>query len=285
MEASKSKSLASILLVDLLCLSAVGIPLLLLKYLMQPNFLGFFCSDESLRYPYSPSTIPTVVNVSVSYGIPLLLIIFINVSTLWISSSGSSIRSVMKKIYNNATIFLFGVFSVQLISNVCKLTAGRLRPHFIDVCQPSNLESCNPVEYIMNYTCQGNPSLFPDPKSMEHRLREARLSFLSGHSSLAFYGMIYSVILLQQAIGRIRPVLRIPRGVLQVLCLLYAIFVSLTRITDYKHHPTDVIAGAILGTILAVGASIWGKVHPMSIYDLNLQRMDTLTPDIEFKVP
>ena len=114
MEASKSKSLASILLVDLLCLSAVGIPLLLLKYLMQPNFLGFFCSDESLRYPYSPSTIPTVVNVSVSYGIPLLLIVFINVSTLWISSSGSGIRSVMKKIYNNATIFLFGVFSVQV---------------------------------------------------------------------------------------------------------------------------------------------------------------------------
>ena len=31
-----------------------------------------------------------------------------------------------------------------------------------------------------------------------------------------------------------------------------AFFISLTRITDYKHHPTDVVTGALIGVIYAL---------------------------------
>ena len=80
-----------------------------------------------------------------------------------------------------------------MVSAVCKVSAGRLRPHFISVCQPD--QTCDEwprPEYISNFTCQGNSQLFPHQAEREERLREARLSFLSVHASLSWYGMVFS---------------------------------------------------------------------------------------------
>lgn len=37
-----------------------------------------------------------------------------------------------------------------------------------------------------------------------------------------------------------------------VLMVGLAIYISLTRVSDYHHHPLDVLTGAILGLIVAV---------------------------------
>lgn len=239
---------------DILCLAAVGIPILLLKYLAQPNIQGFFCSDDSLRYPYFDSTIPTKVNVSVSYGIPTVLIIIVNLSQTCLNKS--SLSSVIRTIYQDITFFLFGVFTVQLLSGVCKLTAGRLRPHFMTVCQPGLVEcgTWASPSYVTNYTCVGDSQLFPDEDVRNHRVREARLSFLSGHASLANYSMMYSIMFIQTR-TRSSQAFRLVRGLLQAVLLLYAVVVSLSRVSDNKHHPTDVIAGAVLGAALALGVT------------------------------
>ena len=34
--------------------------------------------------------------------------------------------------------------------------------------------------------------------------------------------------------------------------MVYAVLVSISRVTDNKHHPTDVLAGALLGLALAL---------------------------------
>ena len=44
---------------------------------------------------------------------------------------------------------------------------------------------------------------------------------------------------------------------MQVGCLAYAVFCSLSRISDNKHHPGDVVAGSLLGAALALVA-VWG---------------------------
>ena len=33
--------------------------------------------------------------------------------------------------------------------------------------------------------------------------------------------------------------------------MVYAVVVSISRVTDNKHHPTDVLAGAVLGLTIA----------------------------------
>ena len=38
----------------------------------------------------------------------------------------------------------------------------------------------------------------------------------------------------------------------QILALVYALLVACSRVTDNKHHPGDVMAGAIMGTLLAI---------------------------------
>ena len=44
---------------------------------------------------------------------------------------------------------------------------------------------------------------------------------------------------------------------MQAGCLAFAVFCSLSRISDNKHHPGDVVAGSLLGAALALVA-VWG---------------------------
>jgi phosphatidate phosphatase len=39
---------------------------------------------------------------------------------------------------------------------------------------------------------------------------------------------------------------------LQLLCLIMAWFTAMSRVSDYKHHWSDVLAGLTLGTIIAL---------------------------------
>ena len=41
------------------------------------------------------------------------------------------------------------------------------------------------------------------------------------------------------------------RHVIQALVVYLAVYVGLSRISDYKHHWSDVLAGAILGSLIA----------------------------------
>ena len=47
-------------------------------------------------------------------------------------------------------------------------------------------------------------------------------------------------------------ILRIVRPFLQFLIYILAIYIALTRISDYRHHPTDVITGIIVGNLFAI---------------------------------
>ena len=40
---------------------------------------------------------------------------------------------------------------------------------------------------------------------------------------------------------------RLVRPLMQTGCALFAVFTSLTRVSDYKHHAGDVVSGAVLG--------------------------------------
>ena len=47
----------------------------------------------------------------------------------------------------------------------------------------------------------------------------------------------------------------------QVLALVYALIVACSRVIDNKHHPGDVMAGAAMGTLLALLSLAWVKDH------------------------
>ncbi len=86
-----------------------------------------------------------------------------------------------------------------MTTDIAKYSIGRLRPHFIDVCQPiyngikftlDNPFDCAKYQfqYITDFECN------PNNQFDDQRKRDARLSFMSGHSSFAAYCLIYLVV-------------------------------------------------------------------------------------------
>ena len=83
---------------------------------------------------------------------------------------------------------------------------------------------------------------------MDDHVRGARLSFPSGHSSFAFQAAVFTVLYLQTKYGTHgfqQLSLLIP--FFQVIAISVATFTAVSRIMDYKHHPTDVLAGTLIG--------------------------------------
>jgi len=221
-----------------------------LKFLGEPPFTGFFCSDISLRFPFSSSTVPSILNNVISYGVPLITLLLLHKHVV------SRLEFDWRKFLFDVKQLIFYGLMTQVTTHVIKYTTGRLRPHFIEVCRPSNVSSalCGDLHdqnFILEYSCLGNSELFPDQSERDKRILEARLSFPSGHTSIAFYGMLTAWLV----ISRFRVNL-LPVQLAQVACMVYAVYVAVSRVTDHKHHVGDVIGGAVLGALLAVVASL-----------------------------
>ena len=83
---------------------------------------------------------------------------------------------------------------------------------------------------------------------MDDHVRGARLSFPSGHSSFAFQAAVFTVLYLQTKYGTQGfQQLSLPIPFFQVIAISVATFTAVSRIMDYKHHPTDVLAGTLIG--------------------------------------
>ncbi|CAF4060839.1 unnamed protein product, partial [Rotaria magnacalcarata] len=75
-------------------------------------------------------------------------------------------------------------------------------------------------------------------------------SFPSGHASIAFCGLIFLALYIHK-VWNYRNFGQFPY-VMETFCFALAAYIGITRITDNRHHPTDVLAGAILGTFVAI---------------------------------
>jgi diacylglycerol diphosphate phosphatase / phosphatidate phosphatase len=81
-----------------------------------------------------------------------------------------------------------------------------------------------------------------------NKILEAQLSFPSGHTSLSFCSMTVLVFWLWQ----INSGGKLFKFLSAVLPWGWAIYVGASRIVDYWHHPSDVVAGCLLGSATAI---------------------------------
>ncbi len=184
--------------------------------------------------------------------------------------------------------YLLGAGVVKTITHLLKYSVGRLRPHFLSVCQPdwaalecatqdagALLAAQRPL-YVTNYTCAGNHDLF-EGAEVEERVLQSRLSFPSGHASFSAQAMTFVALYLQARMAQAKrgsssPRRRRRRGddlysswlwrsfavpFVQFCAAAFAAFVSASRVSDYKHHPGDVLAGAALGVAAQAANVVW----------------------------
>jgi len=241
------------IIVDLVCIFITALPCVILYLAGEPYMRGFFCNDESIRHPYKSSTIPTAVLVLVCGFLPI--VIFIAVELALVRSSENKRASALgMTLYNTVVVFIFGMAVNQLITDICKYSVGRLRPHFLDACNPEldyNEETCGTEyepKYVTDFNCSGSQK-FHTEEEREEWANDARLSFISGHASMSAYSMLFAIIYLQNRLTNRNY--RLVKPLIQSGCVLFCVYTSLSRISDYKHHPMDVLGGLVLGFFLA----------------------------------
>ncbi|XP_055609325.1 putative phosphatidate phosphatase [Uranotaenia lowii] len=245
---------------DFIILCCVGFPILIFYLAGQPYERGFFCDDESLMHPFHESTVTNWMLYIIGIALPILVILGTELIRSHVKKQDAqplkvysfNIPSWVVESYKSIGIFGFGAACSQLLTDVGKYTIGRLRPHFFDVCNPVMPDGTNckdPVNqgrYIEDFKCSAE-------KSTPRMLKEMRLSFPSGHSSFSMYTLVYCAIYLQSRMNWRGS--KLLKHFLQFSLILLAWYTCLSRISDYKHHWSDVLAGAVLGSTVAIVVS------------------------------
>uniref|UniRef100_A0A8C4WWC2 Phospholipid phosphatase 3 n=1 Tax=Eptatretus burgeri TaxID=7764 RepID=A0A8C4WWC2_EPTBU len=212
---------------------------------VRPFQRGFFCDDESIRYPHRTSTITHELLYSLGVLVPVLSIIageIYYVRCLHYQPRSFMDNPYVTTLYRKLGAFVFGMGVSQSFTNVAKFACGRLRPHFYAVCKPNPaLYNCSDG-YITKDVCTEASS----------SVDAARKSFYSGHSSFAMYTMVFLVLYLQARLTW--RVVRTLRPFLQFMLLIAALYVGLSRVSDYKHYWSDVLAGFLQGVAVAIFA-------------------------------
>ncbi|KAM3873871.1 phospholipid phosphatase 1 [Diretmus argenteus] len=233
------------ILLDIACLVLGGLPLAAFNLgKVRPYQRGFFCNDESIRYPYHHSTVTSTVLYTVGFTLPIGCMIFgecLSVYLKRIKSKSSFSNSYVACVYKAVGTFLFGAAMSQSLTDIAKYSIGRLRPHFLDVCKPDwSAINCTVGKYIEDFTCTGDTRM----------ANEGRLSFYSGHSSFSMYCMLFLALYLQARLQT--EWARLLRPTIQFFLIAASVYTGLSRVSDYKHHWSDVLTGLLQGALVAV---------------------------------
>ncbi|KAH1169068.1 phospholipid phosphatase 1 isoform X1 [Mauremys mutica] len=229
---------------DVVCVVLAGLPLGVLNLAkIKPYQRGFFCNDDSIKYPFHDSTVTSTVLYAVGFTLPIFSIIVGEGLSVYYNClhSNSFVRNnYIATIYKAIGTFIFGAAASQSLTDIAKYSIGRLRPHFLAICQPDWTRVNCSLGYIENFPCQGN----------KVQVNEGRLSFYSGHSSFSMYCMLFLALYLQARMKG--DWARLVRPTAQFGLIAASIYVGLSRVSDYKHHWSDVLTGLLQGAVVAV---------------------------------
>ncbi|XP_055059547.2 phospholipid phosphatase 3 [Misgurnus anguillicaudatus] len=264
---------------DLFCLFLAALPFLIIESgAVKPYRRGFYCSDESIKYPAKHRD--TISDGVLSAAGMLIVILSITIGEsyriryLHKSSNTFVGNPYISALYKQVGVFMFGCAVSQSFTDIAKVSVGRLRPHFLDVCQP-DLTSVNcSLGYITEYRCTGD----------DGKIQEARKSFFSGHASFSMYTMLYLALYLHSRLSWRGA--RVLRPLLQFTLIMMAFYTGLSRVSDHKHHPSDILAGFVQGalvsycTVFYVSNLFRSKVRSSSLPDATRKIDRLLSVDI-----
>jgi len=259
----------------------------------EPFQRGFYCDDETILHPYTEAQKCPAVAAGIIWVVALVAI----VAPVELFRSCQITRPpcplpvpwIVLDVYRVLGHFVQGGLATVLITEVAKVSIGRLRPHFLSLCKP-NLDLCQLssddnddnnqsnkfvgttkdnleavcTSFDLSRAGKFNLTETSDPLSYEDlqtKMNEARLSFMSGHTSTSFYAALFLILYLQARLDNCQPGagvmenvrigLKAFRPLVQACLMSLALWVSFSRISDYFHHPLDVAVGALVGILMA----------------------------------
>jgi len=217
---------------------------------LVPSIRGSFsCNDTSIQFSYTGDTVSTKLLLCATLFPVLILLLLVEACNL--PRLGWS-RVTALAASNAGSIFLryWVAFTGNILVNLTlKALASTPRPHFIDTCRPD--------WQMVNCSANGGNVLFNismcTAEVEERRLHDSMKSFPSGHAQLSCFTAVFVMVYVSKRVSTSHSLLIAPW--LQLLSLLLAAFASLSRISDHRHHPIDVLAGATVGIVIGLLAA------------------------------
>ncbi|XP_061117127.1 phospholipid phosphatase-related protein type 1-like isoform X1 [Conger conger] len=223
---------------------------------------GFFCSDAQLMKPYpgseEDSFIPPLVLYCVVAAVPTATM-FIGEILMYIMKSTRQaliaqektiitgeccyLNPLIRRIIRFIGVFAFGLFATDIFVNAGQVVTGNLSPCFLSVCKPNYTGT--ECRFSHQFVSKGDICT-GDPAAVER----ARKSFPSKEASLSMYSAVYVTMYLTSTVKMKSS--RLAKPVLCLGSLCAAFLAGLNRVSEYRNHCSDVIAGFILGTSVAL---------------------------------
>lgn len=148
-------------------------------------------------------------------------------------------------------------------TNLCKVFVGRMRPDFLNRCFPTAFQADRvpPIDLLTLV----HPTPQCEPNS-PYDIKDGRKSFPSGHSSyfasvcllaaLFIHHIFVASRLYTMKKKRTLSPLVFCRGAELTLVVglgfLVPVWAGSTRVVDRRHHPSDVVAGLLIGWVIGV---------------------------------
>jgi diacylglycerol diphosphate phosphatase / phosphatidate phosphatase len=181
----------------------------------------FDITDKDISYSLRPEI--------VAYWIVLVVGFLLPPAAIWACLFKEN-RSKFD-IFSRISFYLFGGALTVVITEFLKLSVGRLRPDFLDRCKPD----------LVSLICTGTEKLVND----------GRKSFPSGHASTSLYIGMFLIFWLWR-VPKVGKIVKSPIGIMMLLGVFCAsVYVAISRIQQFVHHPTDVLAGSFIGLVVA----------------------------------
>lgn len=141
----------------------------------------------------------------------------------------------MSSILLPACTLLMAVGFNEGATKMIKFWVQRRRPNFFALCDYSRQANTCTAEYS--------------------KVLEAQLSFPSGHTSLSFCTMTILVLYFlpqpRSGLHYSNSLVALMRVLVSFTPWIYSTVVSVSRIVEYWHHPSDIVAGCIVGITVA----------------------------------
>ncbi|GAA0183806.1 phosphatase [Lithospermum erythrorhizon] len=227
---------------------------------------------RDLKFPFKHDTVPM-------WAVPVYAVIFPIVVFMVYYLRWRDVYDLHHAILGLA----YSVLISAVVTDSIKDAVGRPRPNFFWRCFPDGIASFDPSQgdNLGNVVCHGIKKI----------VREGYKSFPSGHSSWSFAGLGY---LGWYLCGTIRAFDR--RGHSAKFCIvllpyLFAAMVAISRVEDYWHHWTDVVAGSFIGIVVSFVCylqffpfpnSSWGWATHALIREIE-ENGGSSTPDLELE--
>lgn len=254
----------------------VGIIITVSSKYIRPVNKEFFCDDQSIQRPYKEHTITPAVLAVTTLVLPQLIIFIIENRKGWNPMKLEFWSNFFALSYS----FFYGFALTYLFTQISKLSAGRLRPHFMAVCIPDVCYNRTEVltdplsKIVTSYDCLG---------TNVKQISQAHLSFFSGHSSLAAFSMVFLVLIIQDR-WKSFDLISV-KIIIQSLLLNYGMYIGYTRISDNWHHKEDVACGLLCGLLVAlciyylIHRPRIDRIHNSTLSLVNKKKQEYVTTD------